>query len=461
LSRTAQILLLLIAMLLVCLGMAVAVALLPGRPSPPAAATAGSTFSPGITDVAARAPSPTNTAAALHPPATQPPTPTAAAAATPTPYAPIPGQKRGIHLLLDDGRNHWPADVWPQHVQAARRIVGEGGYVVQLIRLDDLNPGRWQRFLDLCAQERLVPIIRLAGEYDHERKWWIAPPPDAGGQGYGEVAARYRDFLAQLRWPAEPRYVIVYNEPNRGDEWSSAPNPAEYARFLFDVGQALHEIGITVLGPALDLYAPHSNGQLIAGHRYLDAETFLDEMAAAEPRAFDVVDVWAAHAYPLDPFRLDPSRQVFRIDYANGASNPQHLEPPAGLYNRGVNSYLWELWKLEQIIGPRARQMPVMITESGWRHAPTQDPGARDSVHAEVSFETMAAYLELAFYGNRGRHPELPETGWIPWQQDPRVLGVVLFALGGYPPDWGHTNWAVVDEGGQVINLYPIPLGAD
>jgi hypothetical protein len=443
-------------MLLVCLGMVVAVALVGERGKPQARATS----TPASTSTAAPAASPASRTDASLPPGTATPVP-AAIAASPIPYGPVAGQKRGIHLLLDDGRDHWPPEVWPQHVQAARRIVGEGGYVVQLIRLDDLDVGRWQAFLDTCADERLVPIIRLAGEYDHDQKWWMAPPRDADGQGYREVAARIRDFLTRLRWPAEPRYVIVFNEPNRGDEWSNAPNAAEYARFLYDVGHGLQAAGITVLAPALDLYAPHSNGQLIAGHRYIDAETFLDEMVAAEPQVFDVVDVWASHAYPLDPFRLDPSRQVFRIDYAHGASNPRHLEPPEGLYNRGVNSYRWELWKLEKLIGPRARDLPVMITESGWRHAHTQDPEARDHVHAELSFETMAAYLDLAFYGNEGRYPDLPETGWIPWQEEPRVLGVVLFALGGYPRVWGHTNWAILDEGGQIIGLYPLPLGKD
>jgi hypothetical protein len=481
LNRRTHILLLLTAMVLVCLGTVVAVVLLANGPGPRAASTAAAAASPAITPVAAQAANPADLATLPPLPASPTPAPATVApspaAVTPsstpyvptpasvapssTPYTPIPGQKRGIHLLLDDGRDHWPPEVWPQHLQAARRIVGEGGYVVQLIRLDDLDAGRWQAFMDLCARERLVPIIRLAGEYDHDRKWWIAPPRDADGQGYEEVAARVRDFLTRLHWPAEPRYVVVFNEPNRGDEWSNAPNPAEYARVLYDVGRALHDTGIKVLAPALDLYAPHSNGQLIAGHRYIDAETFLDEMVAAEPRVFDVVDVWAAHAYPLDPFRMDPSRQVFRIDYAHGASNPRHLAPPEGLYNRGINSYLWELWKLEQLIGPRARELPVMITESGWRHAASQDLEARDNVHAELSFETMSAYLQLAFYGNDGQYANLPQTGWIPWQEDARVLGVVLFALGGYPRVWGHTNWVVLDEGGQVTGLYPISFGRD
>ena len=369
-----------------------------------------------------------------------------------------PGHKYGIQLLLDDGRNHWPAKVWPQHVQAARQIVGEGGYVLQLIRLDDLNVQRWQSFLDLCAQEHVISIIRLAPAFDHERKWWIAPAKDADGQGYTQVAQQTRDFFAQLRWPTTPHYVIVGNEPNRGDEWSNQPNPAEYSRFLRDVGKALHGVGITILAPALDMYAPHSNGQKIGGYRYIDAESFLDGMATAAPEAFDVIDVWASHAYPLDPFRFDPSRQVFQIDYANGAANPRHAQPPDGIFNRGINSYHWELWKLEQIVGPRAAQMPVLITESGWRHAPTQDPEARDKVHAEISFEVQSAYLDLAFDGNHGRYPGLPETGWTPWNDDPQVLAVVLFALGGFPKEWGHTNWAVVDDQGRVTGLYPITL---
>jgi hypothetical protein len=364
--------------------------------------------------------------------------------------------KYGIHLLLDDDRNHWPQEIWPEHVKAARQIVGKGGYVVQLIRIDDLNVKRWQFFLDLCAQERLIPIIRLAPTFDHVNKWWAAPPKDSDGEGYDEIAAKVRQFMAQLHWPAGQRYVIVHNEPNRGDEWSNQPNPAEYARFLTDVAAALHPLGITILGPALDLYAPHTNGQLINGYRYIDAETFMDEMAIAQPEAFDAIDMWASHAYPLDPFRADPSQQLFQIDYAHGASNPRHQPPPEGIHNRGINSYRWELWKLEQIIGAKARSIPVFITESGYRHAPTQDSEARDHVHAEISFETMSAWLELAFHGNNGRYPNLPQEGWTPWNDDPRVQAVVLFALGGNPPDWGHTNWVVLDEQGRITHHYPI-----
>jgi hypothetical protein len=380
--------------------------------------------------------------------------------AVPSRVTRVPSQpKYGIHLLLDDDGKypdpvHWSPTVWPEHLAYARKLVGEGGYVQEVIRLDDLNVAKWQQFLDLCAHEHLVPIVRLASTYDHKLLLWNAPPTDPDGRGYTRVAQRYRDFLARLRWPTATHYVIVGNEPNRGDEWGNHPDPAAYARFLVDVGAALHEIGVTVLAPSLDTYAPNSNGQPIDGYRYLDAETFLDEMAAANPTAFSAIDVWSSHAYPLGPFVADPSKQVFQVDYAFGAKNPRHQTPPPGIYNRGVNSYHWDLWKVAPYLGIRAASLPVMITETGWRHRGSQNPQAKDRANADVPDDLLAAYVDLAYHGNGGRYPDLPATGWIPWDDDPRVLGAVLFALDGYPRDWGHTNWLKLDQKGNVIGAF-------
>jgi hypothetical protein len=369
--------------------------------------------------------------------------------------APRSPNKYGVHLLLDDGVNEWPEAVWPQHVQAAHQLVGDGGYVVQLIRSDDLDLRRWQLFMDLCARAGLVPIIRLATFVDRANGWWVAPEPDADGRRYTTIARRYAEFLAQLRWPDGPRYVLVHNEPNRGDEWSNRPNPREYGQYLIDVSQALRPLGMTILAPGLDLYAPHTNGGLVGQFRYIDAETFIDEMASAHPTVFDAIDIWAAHAYPPDPFRLDPSRQVFKIDYLNGAHNPRHMVPPAGLFNRGVNSYQWEMWKIRQYFGEE-RKIPVMITETGWRHRETQDPRAEDHVGAEIPEHVLGHYATMAFQGNRGRFPKQPETGWLPWDDDPTVVGAVLFALGGFPSRWGHTNWVIVADDGRITGTYPM-----
>ncbi|HEX5416449.1 MAG TPA: hypothetical protein VFZ25_12340, partial [Chloroflexota bacterium] len=205
-------------------------------------------------------------APALAPPPPDP-SPGGPVAAPPRPPAPSPRPseppvptKYGVHLLLDDGHGLWQTDVWADHVHAARELVGEGGYVVEVVQLGQLDVSRWQYFLDLCARERLIPILRLATTYDRDALLWPAPPANLVDGGYHEVAGVFRDFLARLRWPWPTKYAIVANEPNRGDEWGNAPNPAAYADYLIAMSAALRSVGVTVLGPALDLYCPNSNG---------------------------------------------------------------------------------------------------------------------------------------------------------------------------------------------------------
>ena len=149
--------------------------------------------------------------------------------------------KLGIHLMLDDKQSHWTAETWPQHLRYARALVGEWGFVEVLIRLDDLDVEKWQFFLDECWRRHLTPVIRFATFYDNEHKWWAAPIRDNEGGGYFTVAEQYRDFLDHMKWPITPRYIIVGNEPNRGDEWENQPNGAAYAHFLGDVSRRLKE----------------------------------------------------------------------------------------------------------------------------------------------------------------------------------------------------------------------------
>jgi len=388
-----------------------------------------------------------------------------ACAPTPPPAIPAPApassasftapNKLGIHLLLDDALHAWPADIWPVHLRYARQVAGEWGYVTQLVRLDNLEVAQWQGFMDLCAALHLQPVLRLATTYDRVAGRWTAPPLDPDGT-YRPAAARYADFATALTWPTSEHYLIVGNEPNHGNEWGGRPDPAAYARFLIDVAEALHarDPQARVLNAGFDPYAPHTGGQpFINGQIYMDEETFLDEMVAAYPAVFSHLDLWASHAYPLGPLTAPPWEQTFQIDLLNGAGNPHHLEPPPGLYNRGVNGYEWELFKLASYgLDP----LPVMITETGWRHAESTDPAAPDNGRPLPEAETAALYLDLAWRGNEGRYPDLPEAGWTPWGDDPRVIAVTPFALNGLPTLWGHTNWLALDETGAVLSTYPL-----
>jgi hypothetical protein len=338
----------------------------------------------------------------------------------------------------------------------ARELVGEWGFVVALIRLDDLDPDKWQFFFDECRRRHLTPIVRFATFYDNEHKWWAAPIRDNEGSGYFTVAEQYRDFLDHIRWPTTPHYVIVGNEPNRGDEWQNQPNGEAYAHFLGDVSRRLRENdpSIVILNGALDLYAPHTNGQPFKdGYRYIDADTFLNQMAGWDKDIFKKIQVWNSHAYPMGPFSDGPFNQSMKFDYLNGAQGARKTPWPAGLANRGINSYNWELAKIQEL---GASTLPVMVTETGWRHADTTVAAAADHDHAVLSAQQVTDFFELAFIGNKGgRLPAYPQTGWTPWEDDPRLIAVIPFTLDGYPADWGHSNWLMLDDHGLVQGTYP------
>lgn len=365
-----------------------------------------------------------------------------------------PTNKLGIHLLLDDGRNHWPVAVWPEHLDYARQAVGAWGFVVQLIRQDDFDTTKWQLFLDLCAERHLTPIIRLATTFDRAQSWWTAPPQDEDG-GYEGIAAATTTFLTSLHWPTGEHFLIIGNEPNHGDEWSGRADPAEYARYLQDMAIALHaaDPDTRILNAPLDPFTPNTGSGTLNGMSYLDAESFMDGMIAAAPDIFTHLDAWASHPYPLGPFREGPWGQQHQVDFLNDAHNPTQLTPPEGIYNRGINGYAWELFKLASY---GVEPLPVFITETGWKHAETVNPDASDHLDSLPDAATVSLYFDLTLNGNRGRVPTLPNTGWTPWLADARVYAIAPFALNGDPAEWGHTNWLVLGERGRVLGTYPL-----
>ena len=360
--------------------------------------------------------------------------------------------KWGMHLLLDDGEIQWPTEVWNDHLAYTRLLVGEGGYVLQLVKLGDLDVAKWQYFIDRSLAHGLKPMIRLASRAAPEFERWTAPPKDPNGVTYHNVAQEFAQFIGSLSYPGV-LYVTVGNEPNRGDEWGGSPNPGEYARFLLHVSNALHAVGrgrVVVLNGALDQYAPHTHGVAINGFEAIDAHAFLDAMHAEVPAVWGGIDVWASHSYPLGPFQEPPSRSEYRIDDVY-KDEPLRTPPVPGLTNRGINSYRSELFHLRQLGVDHFDR--VLITESGWRHRDTQGP-SRDNAGATISSRDAATNLLGAFYGD-GSWDRLSVSSWTPWMWDPDVQGVVLFALGGAPAKWGHTNYLDIGDRGQVLGLKP------
>jgi hypothetical protein len=359
--------------------------------------------------------------------------------------------KLGVHLMLDDGRNTWDVPIWDEHLAAAAEIAGAGGIAVQVIRTDDLDPERWQVFLDLATAHDMTPVLRLATTFDRERNVWAAPEPDADGR-YSTWGERYAEFINALAWSTPEKHIILLNEPNNGHEWGGQPDPAAYAQFVMDVAAVLREQveGVVILNGALDLYAPHTGSAPFPETEIymMDANTFMDAMFAAEPEIFAQFDKWNSHAYPVGAFIESPAAQEYHFDFLNDAVDTT-TQPPEDIYNRGINGYEWELWKLEQF---GIVDMPVMITEFGWRHAESTVPEAADAGANYPTAELAARYVDVALRG-----AESPFAGTVTWQPllaDTRVEAVALFALNGVPREWGHSNWLQLDESGAILDSY-------
>ena len=118
-----------------------------------------------------------------------------------------------------------------------------------------------------------------------------------------------------------------------------------------------------------------------------------------------------------------------------------------------MNGYEWEIWKLSKY---GVRDLPVIITETGWRHAETVDEQSLDAGEYPT-VEEVTSYLDLLLFGNvNQRVANVPTGGWTGLLLDERVIGVIPFALNGTPNEWGHTNWLEMSPEGEILGEYPM-----
>jgi len=362
--------------------------------------------------------------------------------------------KLGIHLLLDDGRGSWDVSLWDEHMAVAGEMLPDGGYVVQLIRADDLDTDKWQTFMDLAQENSLTPMLRLATTFDDDTWTWTPPQADDNGR-YTTLANTYAEFISGLDWHTDERYVILLNEPNNGHEWGGQPDPTAYAQFVMDVVPVLKSTdeNVIILNGAFDLHAPDTGDQPFPDSDiyYQSAETFMNAMYEAQPEVFTQFDRWNSHSYPLQ-FTQPP--WVRERGFNNIATGETIETAPPYIYNRSVNGYEWELWKLQQF---GVRDLPVMITETGWRHSEAVNETSLDSGADYPSVEQVTQYLDLLLLGNQyQRVQDVPIGGWTGLLLDERVTAVIPFAFNGTPDEWAHTNWLEMSSDGEILGRYPM-----
>lgn len=237
--------------------------------------------------------------------------------------------KIGIHILFPD-----------ELFDAAKLINANGGdwgYVTIPIQIGDRDLEKWQKFMDTALEQHVIPIIRLASEGDYfNKKVWEKPSL--------EDVVDFANFLDSLNWPTKNRYIIVFNETNRGDEWGGSVNPEEYAQllsFAVSVFKSKSD-NFFIISAGLDNAAPEECPD------YMNEYTYYKKMDESVPGIFNQIDGISSHSYP----------------------NPGFMQPPALQTTKSISSFIYERSLIKSL---RQNDIPVFITETGWNHPSIDD----------------------------------------------------------------------------------------
>jgi hypothetical protein len=285
----------------------------------------------------------------------------------------VPNNKFGIHILFHS------------ELEEAAKLVnsngGEWGYVTIPIQSGDRDIEKWQKFMDECKRLKLIPLVRLAteGDYFNTHVW---RKPNASD------ILDFANFLNSLQWPTKNRYVIVFNEVNRGDEWGGSPNPEEYADILSYAVTVFKSKShdFFMISAGLDNAAPNRPGM------YMNQYVYMGAMHDAVPGIFNQIDGLSSHSYP----------------------NPAFAQPPSVLNAMSIASFFYERDYAQRLSN---KKLPVFITETGWTDEKVSDDDraryydeALKTIWADEGIVTIAPFLLRAGGGNFKQFSFLTET---------------------------------------------------
>ena len=173
--------------------------------------------------------------------------------------------------------------------------------------------------------------MRVGTRFDEGTGIWDRPTDDD--------PLKWRTLFEQVRWPNRTVWVVPANEPNLGREWGGAVDVASYSRYLERFLDIFADSDrFNVVNAPLNLSNAHKPPIM------QDAFEFLAEQMDATPTVFERLSGWASNSYRVD-----------------GLGEGQRFT------HRG-----YEL-ELETI----GRELPVLITESGFLNQPNEEDVAR------------------------------------------------------------------------------------
>jgi hypothetical protein len=292
----------------------------------------------------------------------------------------LPNNKMGIHILFTP------------EIDLASSLInsngGDWGYVTIPIQAGDRDLEKWQKFMNSAKQNHVIPIIRLAtaGDYFNTTVWEKPTPEDV---------LDFANFLNSLVWPVKNRYVVVFNEVNRSDEWEGNLNPKEYAELLSYSVSAFKSLDkdFFIISSGLDNAAPNVNG------KYMNEYDYMLAMNNAVPGIFGLIDGLGSHSYP----------------------NPGFKQMPYILTSQSIDSFNFEKNLAYRLSG---KNLPVFITETGWSKEALPE-------------NQIAEYFKYAF-----------EYVW----SDKSVVAVTSFLLQGGQGSF--SKFSLINEDGKYSKIF-------
>jgi hypothetical protein len=234
----------------------------------------------------------------------------------------LPNNRVGVHILFTS------------EINTAANLInsnnGDWGYVTIPIQAGDRDLVRWQKFMNDAKRLHVIPVIRLATEGDYFNTTVWRKPSE-------EDVLDFANFLNSLSWPVKNRYIIVFNEVNRSDEWEGDLDPKEYAELLLysiSTFKALNE-DFFIISSGLDNAAPTVSG------KYMNEYDYMIAMNKAVPGIFGKIDGLGSHSYP----------------------NPGFKQMPYILTSQSIYSFNFERNLAFRLSN---KNLPVFITETGW-----------------------------------------------------------------------------------------------
>lgn len=237
----------------------------------------------------------------------------------------------GIHILFTEELNDAGSLV--------NSNGGDWGYVTIPIQSKDKDLEKWQNFMDRAKELHLIPIIRLSTEEDQFIKGVWRKPDE-----YDIID--FANFLSSLTWPVKNRYIILFNEINRFDEWGGEyPDPAYYTSIVdlaYGTFKDRSEDYFVILGGF--------DNASVNNSQYMNEFEFLRQMYNNDADIFNKIDGFASHSYPNPGFsqppsafrRMSTSTYKFESNYINSLSSSKKYAfiTETGWDNRKVNPKL-------------------------------------------------------------------------------------------------------------------------